>query len=192
MNNTRKYKVIVMGASAGGIQTLTSILTRLNPEFNLPILIVQHISPDQTDVFTKTLIPKCPLQIHEADDKMVMKAGCVYFAPPNYHLLVDEDNILSLSVDEKVHYSRPSIDVLFQSAADVFGKGCVGILLTGANEDGSEGLCKIHDAGGFTTVQDPKTAPSPFMPESALKQCEGHEVLSVDGIVKLLNGLSAE
>lgn len=190
IKNKNKYQVVVMGASAGGIHTLSSILGRLNTNFRLPILIVQHISPDQTNVFSNDLIPSCPLVIVEAEDKMIIQPESVYFAPPNYHLLVDANQSLSLSVDEKVHYSRPSIDVLFESAAEVFGKHCVGILLTGANEDGSMGLCRIRNAGGLTAVQDPKTAASSYMPESALKQCEGHQILSVDAIVHLCNSLS--
>ena len=191
MKSTDKYAVVVMGASAGGIQTLSNILARLNSEFQLPILIVQHISPDQMDVFTKSLMPGCPLQICEAEDKISVRPGCIYFAPPNYHMLLDGDGTVSLSVDERIHYSRPSIDVLFESAAYVLGDKCVGILLTGANEDGSEGLCKIRDEGGLTAVQDPRTASNPYMPEAALKQCDGHQVLSVDEIAELLNSLSS-
>jgi two-component system chemotaxis response regulator CheB len=132
---------------------------------------------------------KCLLDVREAQDKEPVIAGTVYFAPANYHLLLDHGPQLALSVDDLVHHSRPSIDVLFESAAEVYGNRLLGIILTGANEDGAQGLAAVHDAGGLTVVQTPETAQSPQMVISALKLRQPDYVLPLEEIAAMLSAL---
>ena len=138
------YKAIVIGASAGGLNALQEILAPLPADFHLPILIVQHRFPTADDLLTFALNESCRLMVKEADEKDYIEPGYVYVAPPNYHLLVERNRTLSLSADAKVCYSRPSIDVLFESAADVFLSQLIGIILTGANHDGLD--APFHEA----------------------------------------------
>ena len=142
------YKAIVIGASAGGLQALQKILGPLPADFSLPILIVQHRLPTADDLLTFALNESCRLTVKEANEKDYIEPGRVYVAPANYHLLVERDRTLSLSADAKVCYSRPSIDVLFESAADVYLSQLIGIILTGATHDGTAGLKKIKQNGG--------------------------------------------
>src|SRR5262249_12340639 len=135
--------------------------------------------------------PKCALPVREAEDKEPVRAGTVYFAPPDYHLLVETGPHLALSADEPVHYSRPSIDVLFESAADVFGERLLGIILTGASDDGAAGLEAVHRAGGLTVVQEPHSAYASLMTESALKRGPVDFVLSLEQIAELLRTVEA-
>ena len=135
--------------------------------------------------------PKCALPVREAEDKEPVEAGTLYVAPPDYHLLVDAGPRLSLSADDPVHYSRPSIDVLFESAADLYRSRLLGILLSGANEDGAAGADAIRRAGGLTIVQNPDTALSSQMPQSALRLFEPTYVLGLDAIAGLLGTLDA-
>jgi two-component system chemotaxis response regulator CheB len=129
------------------------------------------------------------LKVKEAEDKMRVEPGTVYFAPPDYHLLLDEGPQLALSIDELVHFSRPSIDVLFESAADIYAERLMGIILTGANDDGTAGLAAIHRAGGVTIVQEPESALAPSMALSALKRTPADFVLPLIEIAALLQGL---
>lgn len=159
---------IVIGASAGAVEALTAILTPLPPEFRLPIIIVVHVPPDRRSAMAELFSAKCAVEVDEAEDKAAILAGKVYFAPPDYHLLVEADRTLSLSCDAPVLFSRPSIDVLFESAADAYGSKLLGIVLTGANGDGASGLKAIVDAGGQGIVQTPTSAFASAMPEAAL------------------------
>jgi len=124
--------------------------------------------------------------VKEADEKEAIVPGTVYIAPPDYHMMVETDETISFSADEKVNYSRPSIDVLFEAAADTYGRQLVGIVLTGANNDGAAGLLAIKNAGGFTIVQEPEDAESPAMPIAAIQLAKPHSILSLDEIIKLL------
>jgi two-component system chemotaxis response regulator CheB len=161
-------RVIVIGASAGAVDVLTQLLPALAPTMAAAVLIVVHVPPDRSSALPEVLAHRALVPVLEADDKMIAEAGRVYFAPPDYHLLVERDGTLALSADEAVLFSRPSIDVLFESAAHAFGPGVLGILLSGASADGACGLAAIRDAGGLTWVQAPESAAVPTMPQAAL------------------------
>ena len=163
-----KYEAIVIGVSSGGMMTLKTILRHLPSDFALSIIIVQHQHPHSDAFIAEFLDARCSLTVKQADEKELIMPGKIYIAPPNYHLLVEEDKTFSLSIDKRVHFARPSIDVLFETAADVFNEKLVGIILTGANDDGSHGLRKIKDSGGLTIVQDPDTAEVDTMPKAAI------------------------
>ena len=180
------YKAVVIGASAGGMETLSSILTRLPSNFAVPILIVQHLSPESDGYMAKYLNEKSDIIVKEADDKEKIVPGTVYIAPPNYHLLIEKDETLSFTVENKVNYARPSIDVLFETAADLYQDRLIGIILTGANSDGSKGLKKIKEMGGLAIVQDPDTALVKSMPKAAIKETNVDYILSVDKITDKL------
>ncbi|MEZ4525070.1 MAG: chemotaxis protein CheB [Desulfobacterales bacterium] len=164
----KTYDAVVIGVSAGGMEALPVILEPLPEDFPVPILIVQHISPDSDGYLSRYLDSICPVKVREAGEKDEVRPGTVYLAPANYHLLVEDDRTLSLSVEERVNFARPSVDVLFETASDVFGPRLVGIILTGANRDGSMGLKKIRQNGGLTIVQSPETAFADDMPRAAI------------------------
>src|ERR1700761_4480588 len=159
---------IVIGASAGGVQALSELLPALPAESKTAVFVVLHLPRDRPSLLVEVFSHKCLLTVREAQDKEPVGPGTVYFAPPNYHLLVDAGPQLSLSADDLVHHSRPSIDVLFESAVDVYGARLLGIVLTGANDDGAEGLAAIHAAGGITVIQQPDSAQAKQMVVSAL------------------------
>ncbi len=185
-----KYKAIVIGTSAGGLNALQIILNPLPDDFALPILIVQHRSPAPNDFLALSLNSSCQLLVKEAEEKEDIKPGYVYIAPANYHLLIEQDKTLSLSIDEKVRYSRPSIDVLFETAAEVYQSALIGIILTGANNDGTAGLKKIKAYGGLIIAQNPATAESEMMPSSAIKANIVDKILSLTEITPFLVDLS--
>lgn len=163
-----KHKLIVIGTSFGGTKALQTILPVLPGNFPLPIAIVQHLSPDSDNSLVSLLDDLSRIMVKEAEEKESLKPGVAYFAPANYHLLVEEDMTLSLSVEKKVNYSRPAIDVLFESAAYSIGSKVVGIILTGANTDGSCGLNRIKANGGLAIVQSLETAEATAMPQGAI------------------------
>lgn len=163
---------VVVGASAGGLEAIAILLEALPANFAPPLAIVLHLPPGRPSLLTEVLAPRCALPVREPRDKEPMRAGCVYVAPPDYHLLIEPDGGLSLSADPPVHFSRPSIDVLFQSAAWAWRERALGIVLSGANEDGAEGLRTIRDAGGQGWVQDPADAGVPAMPRAAIARAE--------------------
>ena len=177
---------IVIGTSAGGVEALTRILPSLPATMPVAILIVVHIPRERPSLLTDIFRQKCAMRVEEGIDKADIKPGHIYFAPPDYHMLVDAGPQIALSVDEVIQFSRPSIDVLFESAADVYGKKLLGILLTGGNEDGASGLAYIARCGGMTVLQDPAEAAAPAMPESALKVMTPTHVLRLDEIAALL------
>ena len=188
----RRVDAIVIGTSAGGVEALSVLLPALPAGLRAPVLIVLHLPRERPSLLVEIFRAKCALRVEEAEDKAPAAPGTVYFAPPDYHLLVDTGPQLALSADELVHFSRPSIDVLFESAADVYGDRLLGIILTGANEDGASGLAAVHRAGGFTIVQQPSTAHSSLMVESALKQSPVDLVLSLEQIADVLRQLDAD
>jgi two-component system chemotaxis response regulator CheB len=183
-------EAIVVGASAGALEALTELLAPLPASFRLPILVVVHLSPDRKSILAELLDAKCQLEVREADDKEPIEPGTIYLAPPDYHLLVEPDKRLSLSSEEPVHYSRPSIDVLFETAAEAFGPRMIGVILTGANDDGARGLKGIRDAGGITIVQRPELAHVATMPQAALTACPEARALSLDEITTFLQEFS--
>jgi two-component system chemotaxis response regulator CheB len=180
---------VVIGASAGGIQALSILLPALPAAAAVAVLIVIHLPRDRPSFLTEVFVHRCALEVREAQDKEPVVPGTVYFAPSNYHLLVEQGPELALSVDDLVHHSRPSIDVLFESAAEVYRDRLLGIILTGANEDGAVGLRAVQDAGGSTVVQSPDTAQSPAMALAALKLVKPDHVLSLSRIAELLGTL---
>ena len=179
-------EAVVIGASAGALEALSVILPTLPADFGLPVLIVVHIPGDRKSVLAELFHAKCDIDVRQAEDKEPVKGGTAYFAPPDYHLLVETDRSLSLSIDEPVFYSRPSIDVLFESAADAYGPGLIAIVLTGANQDGARGLKAVSDAGGRAIVQTPRGAYASAMPEAAIAECPGAKVLSLKDIALYL------
>ncbi len=184
-------RAIVIGVSAGGMNALTEILPMLPADFPLPVIIVQHLHPEQEEEFMIGYYDEqCALTVKEAEENEGIQTGYIYFAPPNYHLLVEEDCTFSLSVAEKANYSRPSIDVLFESAVDAYGAGLIGIILTGANADGAQGLQLIRQYGGMIIVQDPQTAEFPYMPRAAIEAVDANHILPLKEIGKLLGNLS--
>ena len=181
---------ILIGASAGSVDALMKILPALPAGYPFPILVVVHLSPNAKSIMSEIFAPRCALRVKEAEDKESLQPGTIYFAPPNYHLLVEEDETLALSSDEPVLFSRPAIDILFESAADAYGEGAVGIVLTGANEDGTHGLQAIDAAGGTCIVQDASQAQAPQMPAAALKRTPSAQVLSLQEIAQYLNQIA--
>jgi two-component system chemotaxis response regulator CheB len=175
-------QAIVVGGSAGAIEALASILPALPAHFPIPIAIALHVHPSKPSHLAEVLGMHCALPVKEAEDKEQLAPRTVYVAPPNYHLLLEAQGYFSLSVDDPVLFSRPAIDVLFESAADAFGRALVGALLTGASEDGARGLCRIQKAGGLTLVQAPNTAAVRTMPEAALRLCPPDHVLPLNEI----------
>lgn len=178
----KKYEIIVIGVSAGGMDALGKILPVLPEDFPLPIVVVQHLHPSQDGFLCTYLNERCTVTVKEACDKEPVAPAHVYFAPANYHLLIEEDKTFSLSVDEKVHFARPSIDVLFESAVDAYGGSLVGIILTGANSDGVYGLQLIKKSGGMIIVQDPDTAEVSYLPKAAVDAVEADYILPLEDI----------
>lgn len=183
----REVEAVVIGSSAGAVSALSSMLPQLPSDYPLPILIVVHVSADRDNKVAKLFQSTCRLNVKEAEDKEPVAPGTVYFAPPDYHLLVENDRRLSLSNEEPVNFSRPSIDVLFESAADAYGRALLAIILTGANNDGAEGLRAVCAAGGLAVVQTPESAEASAMPEAALAACEDARPMSLVKISELLS-----
>lgn len=179
-------QAVVIGASAGAVQALSTLLPTLPATFSLPVFVVVHVPPDRDSVLASLLQTKCALTVKEAEDKEPVSGGVVYLAPPDYHLLLEGDGSLALSTEEPVNYSRPSIDVLFESAADAYGEGLLGIVLTGANHDGAAGLKAVTGAGGVAIVEDPATAHSRAMPLAAIEACPDAAVMALDAIASYL------
>lgn len=184
------YRAIVIGASAGGLYAIRDLLIPLPADFRIPIIIVQHISPTSENYMVEFLNNTTSLNVKEVDEKEPIKPGMVYISPPNYHILIEEDETFSLSADEKVNYSRPSIDVLFYSASDIYKKDLIGVILTGANDDGARGLFTIRKNGGLGIVQEPSTAEAPQMPKAAILEANPEHILEINEIAKLLIELS--
>lgn len=179
-------QAVVIGVSAGGLNALSAILPQLPADYPLPIIIVIHLPPDRDSVVAELFDEKCALTVREAEDKEDILPGHVYFAPPDYHLLVEADHRLSLSSEEPVLFSRPSVDVLFETAADVYGEGLIGVILTGANPDGAAGLKAVMAAGGRGLVQRPDLSYASAMPEAALEFSPQAEALSLEQIAEKL------
>nr|WP_319491848.1 chemotaxis protein CheB [uncultured Desulfobacter sp.] len=186
----QSYEAIVIGVSAGGLTALTEILPRFDKEMALPVMIVQHQRADSDDFLVRYFDRLCRHSVREVEDKMPVESGTIYFAPVNYHLLVEPDKTLSLSTEARVNYSRPSIDVLFESAADTYTDRLIGIILTGANQDGTHGAARIKELGGLIIVQDPETAEVETMPMSVIKHVQVDHILPLNGIGDFVNRLN--
>lgn len=188
---TRPFGAVVIGASAGGIAALTTILPALPATFPAPVVVVLHQHPGGGAGWPDYLGRQTALPVVEVEDKMPLTAGTIHCAPPGYHLLMERDGSFALSVDEKVHYSRPSIDLLFTSAADAFGPALIGVVLTGANDDGAEGLAEIAARGGVAVVQSLQSAAWPAMPAAALSAVPQALVVDLEGIAATLIALTS-
>lgn len=190
------YEAIVIGVSSGGMNALNYILSTLPAVFSIPIIIVQHVSARSDNEWIRLLNEKSNLTIKEADEKEKIacpteqsfgrETGNVYIAPANYHLLIEKDRTFSLTIDELVNFARPSIDLLFESAADAYKDKLIGIVLTGSNNDGAKGIKRIKEYGGLAIIQDPETAESPAMPASAIAVMQPDYILSLEKIIELL------
>ena len=188
--NTRPFEAMVIGVSAGGLAALGKILPELSEDFPLAVLIVQHMRRDADGFLWRHLDTLSRLTVKEAEDKEAIQPKTVYIAPPDYHLLVEPDRTLSLSADERVNFSRPSIDVLFETAAEVYQQRLIGVILTGANNDGTHGLQTIKSYGGLAVVQSPESAESDAMPRSAIAEVAVDHIVPLDRMGQFLNDLA--
>ncbi|MBD9653604.1 chemotaxis protein CheB [Pseudomonas sp. PDM12] len=187
----RKPEVVVVGASAGGVEALLGLFDGLPAGYGLPLVAVLHLPDNRESLLPDLFARRLALRVKEAQDKEVLQPGTLYFAAPGYHLCIEADRSFSYSREEPVHFSRPSIDYLFESAADAYGAKAMGILLTGANQDGAAGLYTIKQRGGVTVVQDPQEAQVATMPEAALALHQPDYILTLRGILALLAELDS-
>jgi two-component system, chemotaxis family, protein-glutamate methylesterase/glutaminase len=185
----RTIEAVVIGASAGGFEALLAILTGLPAGYPMPLVAVLHLPDNHESLLAELFGHRLELQVREARDKETLAPGILYFAPSGYHLSIEADHSFSLSCEERVSYARPSIDVLFASAADAYGASLAGILLTGANFDGADGIAGMRVAGGLTIVQDPASAEVATMPEAALRRMTPDLILPLAEIHALLRQL---
>lgn len=182
----RRVEAVVIGASAGGIDALLALLIGLPLVSRIPKVVVLHLPEGHDSRLAEVFGERVAMPVREAADKMPLVPGTLYFAPPGYHLSIERDRCFSLSCEPPVLFSRPSIDVLMASAADVYGAGLAGVLLTGANDDGAEGMDRIHRAGGLTAVQDPQEALVSVMPNAAIARHSPDFVLPLRDLHTLL------
>jgi two-component system, chemotaxis family, protein-glutamate methylesterase/glutaminase len=186
------YDLVVVGGSWGGMRAVQAVLEGLGNDCPAAVVVVLHRGPAEGDRLARLLERYTPLPVREAEDKDDLVAGTVYLAPPDYHTLVEAEGTLGLSTEERVRFARPSIDVLFRSAAEAYRERCVGVVLTGANEDGADGLRRIKDLGGVAIVQDPGSAERSEMPAAAIEAVEADVVLPLQEIGLFLRGLLLE
>lgn len=184
-----RYRYVVIGGSAGGVEALRGILMALPMDFALPILIAQHLHAKDEGAYAEQVARLTRLLVVESCDKELIELGHLYTAPANYHMLLERGGTIGLSIDERVNYSRPSIDVLFESAALACGDAVVAVILSGASADGAKGICAIKKAGGLTIAQDPACAETPVMPQAAIDTGAVDEVLGTVQIGRLLASL---
>lgn len=185
-------KVIIIGGSAGSLEVLVRILPNLAIQPAFAIVIVLHRKSGEDNTLEELIALKTSIPVKEVEDKTPLVPGNIYIAPADYHLLFEKNNLLSLDTSEKINYSRPSIDVSFESAADVYGASLIGILLSGANADGTEGLKAIKSCGGTTIVQNPESAEMPFMPEHAISHAAPSHILDTESLLGFINTAFAQ
>jgi two-component system chemotaxis response regulator CheB len=181
-----RVDAVVIGASAGGVEALGVLLPALPATTTLPFVIVLHMPPREPSAVVGVFSTRCAIAVREASDKEDVAGGVVWFAPPDYHLMIESARTFALSIEAPVNYSRPSIDVLFESAARVYGRSLLAIVLTGASADGAEGAAAVCEAGGVLVVQDPATAEMPFMPSSTMARVRPHGLGNLQEIAALL------
>lgn len=186
MRAPASVELVVIGASAGGVAALLSLLSPLPAGYALPIVAVLHLLPRHKSRLDHVLAHRLALPVREPEDKEPIRAGTVYVASADYHLLVEGDRSFAFSSEAPVSFARPSIDVLMASAADAYGPALAGVLLTGANMDGAEGMAAIHARGGVTLVQHPGDAAVPTMPEAAIARCRPDHVLPLKDMPQML------
>ncbi len=183
-------ELVIIGASWGGLHAISEILSALPRDFGAPVVIVQHRQEGQEDMLSGLLDRQGPLTVREAEDKTELSPGCVHVAPAGYHVLIEPGH-LELTVEAEVHFSRPSIDVAMESAAHAYGDRAIGVVLTGANEDGAAGLAEIRRLGGVAVAQDPATAERSAMPAAAIAAAHPQHVCRLEEIAPLLVKLAA-
>jgi two-component system, chemotaxis family, protein-glutamate methylesterase/glutaminase len=182
-------QAIVIGCSAGGLTALETLFADLDPSLAQPLAVCCHTGSATVDLLCELLAKHATLPVEEAQERAPMRGGVIHVAPSGYHLLIETNRRFALSVDQRVSFSRPSIDVLFESAAEAYGDGLLGVLLTGANSDGADGLLRIRQCGGTAIVQDPTDAESPAMPAAALERAGADHCLPLAAIAPLINRL---
>ena len=190
-SSLRRVDAVVIGTSAGGVDALATLLDGLPPTWHLPLVVVIHLPERRESRLAEVFRHRLAIPVQEAEDKAPVRDGVMYFAPPSYHLSIERNRVFSLSCEPPVLWSRPSIDLLMSSAADAYGPALAGLLLTGANPDGAEGLRRIHLAGGLTAVQDPAEAEVATMPLAALASHAPDRVLPLRDLHTLLVELNA-
>ena len=183
-------KVVIIGGSAGSLDVLLKILPGLAAIPSFALVIVLHRKSGEDTTLEELIAVKTAIPVKEVEDKVLLEAGYIYIAPADYHLLFEKNGELSLDISEKVHYSRPSIDVSFESAADAYGQAVTAILLSGANADGTHGLKTVKEAGGATVVQKPESAEVPFMPANAIGNMQVDYILDPEGLLAFIRGLA--
>lgn len=184
-------KVLIIGGSAGSLEVLMRIFPKLAPISSFAIVIVLHRKNTEDSLLEELFALKTQIPVKEVEDKVKLKPGFIYIAPSDYHLLFEKNNLLSLDISEKINYSRPSIDVSFESAAEVYGSSLVGILLSGANSDGTQGLIAIKNAGGTVIVQNPENAVMPFMPQNAISNTTPDWILNENEVLQLISTINS-
>lgn len=184
-----KYELLMIGGSAGSLEVILEILPQLRSDLDYAIVLVMHRRSGDS-LLTGLLSDRTKLEVREAEEKEAIRPGVIYIAPADYHLLIEQDKTFSLDFSEKIHYSRPAIDASFETAAEAFGTSLAGILLSGANADGAEGLLRIKEAGGMTIAQDPAEASVSYMPQQAIENNAAGQVLTTRQIIELLNELN--
>ncbi len=185
------YQIVVIGASAGGLEAVSVLLAQLPGDFGLPVVVAQHRAPAPPDGDIAGIWQRAtPLRVADAEDKAPIEPGHVYIAPADYHLLIESRAVFALSIDPPVLWARPSIDVLFESAAEVYGDEVIGVLLTGASADGSKGLRAIRAGGGCALVQYPQTAECAVMPNAALAATSVNHVLPLPDLGRIVGALA--
>ncbi|MFD1605650.1 chemotaxis protein CheB [Flavobacterium artemisiae] len=185
-------KVVIIGGSAGSLQALLQILPFIEPPTTFAMVIVVHRKNSDEQTLEDLIALKAKIKVREVEDKVALEAGYIYIAPSNYHLLFEKNETLSLDTSEKINYSRPSIDVSFESAAEIYGSFLMGILLSGSNSDGTAGLKAIKKAGGVIVVQNPLSADMPFMPNNAILHTHPDLILNTEEILELLKNINKE
>jgi len=192
MGDIRSMELAAIGTSHGGLAALAAIFKNLSEDFILPVIIAYHRSRKSSWAYLEEYFSGfCRFKIKEVEDLEVIKPGCIYFAPAGYHAIFEDHALMSVILDDYFNYSRPSIDILFDSAVECYKNRLMGILLTGANTDGAKGLCRIAKAGGYTVVQDPSEAVAGVMPQGALDICRPDSVENLNGISRLMNEANA-
>lgn len=186
---TNKCSMLIIGGSAGSLDIILKLLPDLRLDLAFPIIVVLHRQKSSDSVLTNIFASKTTLTVKEAEEKDIIAPGCIYIAPADYHLLIEKDYTLSLDFSEKVNFSRPSIDVTFQTAAEAYQSELAGLLLSGASGDGTEGLRAVKEYGGTVWVQNPLTAQVAYMPEQAIARVEVDRIIDADELAHYINTL---
>lgn len=184
-----KYRVVVIGGSAGSLEVILQFIGMLQHDAGITYILVLHRKNDADSILEKLLSTRTSMAVHEVDDKDRLDENTICIAPPDYHLLLEDQHTFSLDSSEKINFSRPSIDVTFESVAEIFGAAAIGVILSGANADGARGLKKMKEAGSFTIVQSPDSADVDYMPKQAIALCPDHLVVTANEIGKIIAGL---